>query len=52
MSLNADSDKQAIDYACELAFNREKADKMILAQRENINPNAARDIVDLVLGHA
>ena len=52
MSLNADSDKQAIDYACELAFDKEKADNMILAQRENINPNAARDIVDLVLGHA
>lgn len=52
MSLCAGSVAEAIEYARSLAADKEKAEKMREAQRNNINPYAARDIVEKVVGNA
>ena len=49
MALYADSYKQAAENAYALVNNTEKSEQMIASQRLNINPYAARDIVDLIM---
>ena len=50
LSLSAESDEQAVEYALKLANDSEAAAAMRKAQKNTINPFAARDIVDIVCG--
>ena len=50
LSLAADSDEQAVEYALKLAHDPTAATAMRQAQRATINPFAARDIVRIVCG--
>ena len=49
MAYRAASDREAVRLAASLAFDEECAEKMRQAQRENINPDAAADIVRRVI---
>ncbi len=48
MSLYADTEKKAVTYARMLAYDENMADKMRSMQREHVNPNAARMIIEKV----
>ena len=50
MSLWAENDSEAVEYAKSLAYQKDSSDQMVLQQRRLINPNAASFIVDKVVG--
>lgn len=52
MSYRAESDEEAVRLAVSLAFDDESAERMRFAQRENINSDAAADIVRRVIDNA
>lgn len=49
MSVQADSPEDAAEKAVQLIRDRDKAEAMLLAQRKNASPEAARIIVERVI---
>ena len=49
MSKNATNDREAVDFARSLAYNRESAEEMRSMQRTYVNPHAAERIVKEVI---
>lgn len=48
MSRWAENDDEAVRYALELAYDKEKAGRMVNMQRKYVNPNAAEQIIQEV----